>query len=427
MALKSSNKVDTNTYELQVTIDKDAFAAARTQAYMRQRKSIALPGFRKGKAPQRMIEKAYGVSVFFEDALEALFPTAVQAAIDEAELHVVDQPYDLDVTVMDAENGVEMTMKVTTYPEVKLGEYKGLKAAYPATDVSDEDIDAEIKRLQETQSRMVNVDDRAAKMGDSVVIDFEGFVDGEAFDGGKGEDYTLELGSGAFIPGFEEQIAGHNIDDEFDVNVTFPEEYQEDLAGKEAVFKCKLHEIKEKELPEIDDELAKDVDDEVETLDELKEKIKKQMTEKKEADAKAEFENALLEMVIDNMEAEIPECMNTQKTDELVQDYGYRLQMQGIDLNMYLQYLGQTMDDFKAQFAESAAKQVRVALALEAIAKAENIEVTEEEIDEEAKKLAEQYGMELDQIKAAVPVSQFESDLKTRKAVELIVDSAVKE
>ena len=426
MALKSSNKVDTNVYEIEVTVDAQTFADACKSAYMRQRKSIQLPGFRKGKAPMGMVEKAYGEAVFYEDALEIVYPQAVQAAIDEAELRVVDQPFDLDVPVMSKSEGVEMKMKVTVYPEVKLGKYKGLKAEYGETEATDDDVAEELKNMQERNSRLVSVEDRPAEMGDTAEIDFEGFVDGEAFDGGKGENYPLELGSGSFIPGFEEQVAGHNVDDEFDVNVTFPEEYQADLAGKEAVFKCKIHEIKKKELPELDDEFAKDVDEEVETLDELKEKLTKQISEKKAEDAKREFENALIQQVIDNMEAEVPECMNTQKVDELVQDYGYRLQMQGIDINTYLQYLGQTMDDFKKQFEDGAKQQVRVAIALEEIAKAENIEATEQEINAEVDKLAEQYGMDAEQIKAAVPTEQLENDIKTRKAVDVVVDSAKK-
>ncbi|MBR3148916.1 MAG: trigger factor [Eubacterium sp.] len=426
MSLKSSNKVETNTYEIEVTVDAQTFADACKTAYMRQRKSIQLPGFRKGKATQGMIEKVYGEGVFFEDALEIVYPEAVQAAIDEAELRVVDQPFDLDVTVMSKEEGVEMKMKVTTYPEVKLGEYKGLTAEYGETEATDDDVAEELKNMQERNSRLVSVEDRAAEMGDTAEINFEGFVDGEAFDGGKGENYPLELGSGSFIPGFEEQVAGHKVDDEFDVNVTFPEEYQADLAGKEAVFKCKINEIKKKELPELDDEFAKDVDEDVDTLDELKDKLKKEISERKEENAKREFENALIQQVIDNIEAEIPECMNTNKTEELVQDYGYRLQMQGIDLNTYLQYLGQTMDDFKAQFEENAKQQVKVSLALEEIVKAENIEATEDEVNAEIDKLAEQYGMDAEQIKAAVPAEQLENDIKTRKAVELIVDSAKK-
>ena len=426
MALKSCNKVDTNTYEIEVTVSPEAFTEATKKAYMKQRKSLQIPGFRKGKAPQGMIEKVYGEGAFYEDALEIVYPEAVQGAIEEAELRIVDQPYDLDVAVMSKAEGVEMKMKLTTYPEVKLGEYKGLEAEYGETEATDEDVENELKNMQERNSRLITVEDRAAEMGDTAEINFEGFVDGVAFEGGKGENFPLELGSGQFIPGFEEQVAGHNTGEEFDVNVTFPEEYEESLAGKDAVFKVTINEIKAKELPELDDEFAKDVDDEVDTLDELKEKLKKEISERKEQTAKTEYENALIDKVVDNMEVEVPECMNEQKTDELVQDYGYRLQMQGIDLNTYLQYLGQTMDDFKEQFKEGAKKQVLVGLALEAIAEAEKLEAEAEEIEEEIKKLAEQYSMEADQVKAAVPEEQLKSDIKTRKAVDFVVDNAKK-
>lgn len=425
MALKSSNKVETNVYEIQVTVDAQTFTDACKSAYMKQRKSIQIPGFRKGKATQGMVEKVYGEGAFYEEALEIVYPKAVQDAIDEAGLKVVSQPYDLDVPVMSKTEGVEMTMKVTTYPEVKLGEYKALEAKMLDTDVTDEDVENDLKSMQDRNSRLVTVEDRAAEMGDTAEIDFEGFVDGVAFDGGKGENYPLELGSGSFIPGFEEQVAGHKVDDEFDVNVTFPEEYAAELAGKEAVFKCKIHEIKAKELPELDDEFAKDVS-EFDTLDELKEDIKKGIAEKKEKDAKADFENQLLEQVVENMEAEIPDCMFDQKCDEMVQDYAYRMQMQGLDLNTYLQYLGQTMDQFKAQMMEGAKKQVQVSIALDAIIEAEKIEATEEEIDAEVAKLAEQYGMEADQIKAAVPADQLAKDINTKKAVDFIVDNAKK-
>ena len=425
MALKSSNKIDTNTYEVEVTVDADVFTEACKSAYLKQRKSIQIPGFRKGKATQGMIEKVYGEGAFYEEALEIVYPNAVQEAFDAAGLKVVDQPYDLEVPVMSKSEGVEMKMKVTTYPEVKLGEYKGLEAKMLDTEASDEDVENELKNMQDRNSRLVSVDDRAAEMGDTAEIDFEGFVDGVAFDGGKGENYPLELGSNSFIPGLEEQVAGHKVDEEFDVNVTFPEEYEASLAGKDAVFKCKIHEIKVKELPELDDEFAKDVS-EFDTLDELKADLKKQISERKEKDAKVDFENQVLEQVVENMEVEVPECMNEQKCDEMIQDYSYRLQMQGIDLATYLQYLGQTMEQFKAQFAEGAKKQVLVSLALDAIVEAENIEATEEEIDAEIAKLAEQYNMDADQIKAAVPAEQLSKDIVTRKAVDFVVDNAKK-
>lgn len=425
MALKSSNKVDTNTYEIEVTVDAQTFADACKSAYMKQRKSIQIPGFRKGKATQGMVEKVYGEGAFYEEALEIVYPNAVQSAIDEAELKVVGQPFDLDVPVMSKAEGVEMKMKVTTYPEVKLGEYKGLEAKMLDTEATDDDVAEELKNMQDRNSRLVTVEDRAAEMGDTAEIDFEGFVDGVAFEGGKGENYPLELGSGSFIPGFEEQVVGHKSEEEFDVNVTFPEEYAEELAGKDAVFKCKIHEIKSKELPELDDDFAKDVS-EFDTLDELKADLKKQIADRKTASANTDFENQLLEQVCDNMEVEIPECMFDQKCDEMIQDYAYRLQMQGINLNTYLGYLGQTQEQFKAQFMDGAKQQVKTQIALDAIVEAEKLEATEDEINAEIDKLAAQYDMEADKIKAAVPQDQIAKDVTTKKAVDLIVNSAKK-
>lgn len=425
MALKSSNKVDTNVYEIEVTVDSETFTNACKSAYMKQRKSIQLPGFRKGKATQGMVEKVYGEGAFFEEALEIVYPQAVSEAIEEAGINAVDSPYDLEVPVMSKSEGVEMKMKVTSYPEVKLGEYKGLEAKMLETEATDEDVENELKNMQDRNSRLITVDDREAQMGDTAEIDFEGFTDGVAFDGGKGENYPLELGSNSFIPGFEEQVAGHKVGEEFDVNVTFPEEYAAELAGKDAVFKVKINEIKTKELPELDDEFAKDVS-EFDTLDELKDDIRKQISEKKENDAKTDFENQLIEQVVDNMEVEIPECMINNRCDEMVQDYSYRLQMQGLDLDTYLSYMGQDREAFKASFMDGAKKQVKASVALTAIVEAEKIEATEEEIDAEVAKLAEQYQMEADQIKKAVPADQLAKDIQTRKAVDIIVDSAKK-
>lgn len=426
MALKSSNKIDTNTYEIELTIDSDSFKKACTQAYLKDRKNIQLPGFRKGKATQGMIEKMYGEGVFFEDALDILYPTAVSEAFEEAGLEVVDAPFDLEVPVMSKNDGVEMKMKVTTYPEVKLGDYKGLKVAKLSTEASDEDVDNELKAMQDRNSRLIVADDREAQNGDTVTIDFEGFVDGVAFDGGKGENYPLELGSGSFIPGFEDQVEGHKIDEEFDVNVTFPTEYAEELAGKDAVFKCKIHEIKAKELPELDDEFAKDVS-EFDTLDELKADLKKQISEKKAEDAKRDMENQLLEQICENMEVEIPECMFTKRQDEMVQDYSYRLRSQGLDLDTYLKYLGQDMDSFKETFKDGAEKQVKVAIALRAIIEAENIEATEDDINAEAEKIGAQYGMDAEQVKKVLAAEQIADDVKRNKAVDIIVDSAIAE
>lgn len=424
MALKSSNKVDTNVYEIEVTVAPEEFTQACKDAYLKRRKSIQLPGFRKGKATQGMIEKLYGEGFFYEDALEIVYPAVVTAAIEEAGLRTVDSPSELDVKAISKSEGVDMTMKVTVYPEVKLGQYKGLEAVQLPTEADDEDVANELTNMLDRNSRLVTVEDRAAEMGDTAEIDFEGFVDGVAFDGGKGENYPLELGSGSFIPGFEEQVAGHKTEEAFDVNVTFPEEYQaENLAGKDAVFKVKIHEIKTKEVPALDDEFAKDVS-EFDTLDELKADLKKQLSEKKAEDARRDLENQLLEQAIDGMEAEIPEVMFTKRADEMINDYTYRLQAQGIDLQTYLQYMGQDMDAFRATFKDGAEKQVKASLVLEAIVAAEKLEATEDEINAEIDKLAQQYGMEAEQIKKAVPADQIAADVTTKKALDLIVDSA---
>ena len=336
-----------------------------------------------------------------------MYPAVVTAAIEEAGLRTVDSPAELDVKTISKSEGVDMTMKVTVYPEVKLGQYKGLEAVQLPTEADDEDVANELTNMLDRNSRLVTVEDRAAEMGDTAEIDFEGFVDGVAFDGGKGENYPLELGSGSFIPGFEEQVAGHKTEEAFDVNVTFPEEYQaENLAGKDAVFKVKIHEIKTKEVPE------------------LKADLKKQLSEKKAEDARRDLENQLLEQAIDGMEAEIPEVMFTKRADEMINDYAYRLQAQGIDLQTYLQYMGQDMDAFRATFKDGAEKQVKASLVLEAIVAAEKLEATEDEINAEIDKLAQQYGMEAEQIKKAVPADQIAADVTTKKALDLIVDSA---
>lgn len=424
MALKSSNKAEeNNVYELVVTVDAETFSDACKKAYMKQRKSIQLPGFRKGKAPQAMVERQFGEGVFFEDALELVYPEAVMSAIEEAKLKTVGQPFELEVPVMSKSEGVEMKMKVYVYPEVELASYKGLEAVKKSGEATDEDVENELKNMQDRNSRLVSVEDRASQMGDTCSIDFEGFVDGVAFEGGKGENYPLELGSGSFIPGFEEQVAGKNIGEEFDVNVTFPEQYAEELAGKDAVFKVTIHEIKAKELPELDDEFAKDAD--FDTLDELKEDIKKSISERKAEESKRDYEDQLLEQLVDSMTADIPEVMFTEKTDELVRDYANRLKMQGIDLKTYLSYLGQDMESFRANFKVAAEKQVKTALALEKVAELENIKASEEDIEEEIKKLAEMYQMEADQIKAAVPNEQLAADIELRKAIDFVVENSV--
>lgn len=426
MALKSSNKIDTNKVEIVVTVDAATFTDACTKAFMKQRKSIQIPGFRKGKVTQGMAEKVYGEGAFYEDALDIVYPEAVQGAIEEAGLRIVAQPEIKEVSTISKAEGVEMTLEITTYPEVKLGDYKGLEAKMLDTEVTDEEVAEELKNMQDRNSRLISVEDGTAEMGDTVDLDFEGFVDGVAFEGGKGENYPLELGSNSFIPGFEEQIVGQKIDEGFVVKVTFPEDYVENLAGKDAEFKCTIHEIKRKELPVLDDEFAKDVSSEVETLDELKGEIKNDIAEKKAKQAETDFENQLIEQVVENMEVEIPETMFESKCDEMVQDYAYRIQMQGIDLNTYLQYMGQTMDDFKAQMMDGAKQNVKVELALEAIIDAEKLTASEEEIDAEIEKLAKQYDMEAEQIKKSVPAETIARDINFKKAVDFIVENAKK-
>lgn len=423
MSLKSSNKVDTNVWELEVSVDGDTFKDAVTKAYLKQRKNITIPGFRKGKAPRAFIEKYYGEGVFYEDALEAIYPDAVASAIEEAKLEPVDTPYDLEIPEM-GNDGVTMKFKVTVKPEVELGEYKGLKATKKSTKVTADEVKAELARMQEQNSTVSDVDDRAVKKNDIVVIDFEGFVDGKAFDGGKAEKYELTIGSNQFIPGFEDQIIGHKIGDKFDVNVKFPEDYQADLASKDAVFKIKLHGIKVKEVPALDDEFAKDVS-EFDTLDELIKDIKKQLEKRKNDDAENELHNTLLEEVAKGIKAEIPEAMIEKTIDDDVNEYSYRLQSQGLKLETYLKYTGMDMKGFREGFKERAETQVRLNLALEKIIEKEKIEVTEEDIEAEYKKYADAYNMDIDTIKKAVSAESLKPELASRKAIDLIVDSAV--
>lgn len=423
MSLKSSNKVDTNVWELEVSVDGDTFKDAVTKAYLKQRKNITIPGFRKGKAPRAFIEKYYGEGVFYEDALEAIYPDAVASAIEEAKLEPVDTPYDLEIPEM-GNDGVTMKFKVTVKPEVELGEYKGLKATKKSTKVTADEVKAELARMQEQNSTVSDVDDRAVKKNDIVVIDFEGFVDGKAFEGGKAEKYELTIGSNQFIPGFEDQIIGHKIGDEFDVNVKFPEDYQADLASKDAVFKIKLHGIKVKDVPALDDEFAKDVS-EFDTLDELKKDIKKQLEKRKNDDAENELHNTLLEEVAKGIKAEIPEAMIEKTIDDDINEYSYRLQSQGLKLETYLKYTGMDMKGFREGFKERAETQVRLNLALEKIIEKEKIEVTEEDIEAEYKKYTDAYNMDIDTIKKAVSAESLKPELASRKAIDLIVDSAV--
>lgn len=421
--LKSANKTETNIYTLEVSVSGEDFNKAILQAYNKQKNKIQLPGFRKGKAPLKMIEKFYGEGVFYEDALDIVYPGVVGDAIKEAGIEPVAAPHDLDVTKI-GKDGVEMTMKVTVKPEISIDNYKGIEADKGDASVCADDVKKELASMQERNARVVTVDDRKAKKNDIAVIDFEGFVDGVAFDGGKGENYELTLGSGQFIPGFEEQIIGHKTGDEFDVNVTFPTEYTPELAGKKAVFKVVLHEIKMKELPTLDDDFAKDVDDEVDTLAELKKKIKAELSDKKKEDVEKDFESAVLEKVVDLVEGEIPEVMYDNKLEDDVKDYENRLAQQGIPLDTYLQYMGMDRDKFKESMRDNAVKQVKLQLAVEKIAELEKIEATDEEAEAQLKEMADMYQLDVEQVKKWVNIEDVKKDVVGKKTVDFLVANA---
>ena len=425
MTLRETKNLSANRFELTIAISAEELSEGVKKAYNQRKDSISIPGFRKGKAPFAMVIKMYGEEAFYEDALNILYPDAVDSAIKESGLKVINDKMDTEIESISKEDGVVLKVAVTTYPEIEIGKYKGLKAEKLIAKVEDSEVEAQIKAMADRNARMVAVEDRAAANGDTVVIDFEGFVDGDAFDGGKSEGYSLELGSGSFIPGFEEQIVGKNIGDEFDIVVTFPEEYgAENLAGKEATFKIKLHEIKFRELPEIDDEFAKDVS-EFDTLDALKADIKEKALAQKAKIAEEETENDLVQQIVDSIKGEIPEAMFENRLEQSVQEFGYRLQMQGLDLDTYLKYSGTSMDDFKATFRPQAENQVKFRLALEKIVELEKIEATDEEIEAEYAKMAEQYGMEAEAVKNAVPAAELAKDVAVTKAIDFIKENAV--
>ncbi len=424
MSFKSTEKVDTNRYAITVEIDAETFAKAVEKVTAKALKNITIPGFRKGKAPRNMIYKMYGEDVFYQDALEELYPDAADEALNQSGIELAEQKVDFELVSMD-KAGVTFKLLVTAKPEVTLGEYKGLKADRAPVKVDAAEVDAELSRMQERNARIIPVEGRAAELGDTAVIDFEGFVDGVAFEGGKGESYSLELGSGSFIPGFEEQLVGKNAGEDVDVNVTFPEEYHaEELKGKAALFKCKIHELKTKELPALDDEFAKDVS-EFDTLEELKKSITDKMTETKAAQADGEVENALISQVVEGMTVEVPDCMVEQRIDDNIRDFENRLRYQGLDLKTYMQYTGMEEKDFREGFRENALTQVKIRLALEAIAKAENLEASEEELNEEYQKIADMYKMEADQVKAVIPAKDLTSDITANKAIDVIKSAAV--
>ena len=423
MSLKSQNKIDTNRVELEVVVDAETFEKGLAAAFKKQSKKISIPGFRKGKAPRAFVEKYFGKEVFYEDAVNALYPDALDEAVKEAGLEVIQDKIDVHVKEVGPQ-GFTFTAALTTKPEVTIENYKGIEAVKKSAEVTDEDIDAEIKKVQERNSRMVTVEDRAAQNDDIAVIDFEGFLDGEPFEGGKGENYSLTLGSGQFIPGFEEQIVGHNTGDEFEVNVTFPEDYQaEELKGKATTFKCKLHEIKMKELPEVDDEFVKDVS-EFDTLADYKEDLKKKLAESKEKEAADDLENQLIDKLVELVQGEIPEAMYENKIADSIREFGYRLQSQGLNLDTYMKYTGMNVDQMKEGFRPQAERQVKLRLALEKIAALEELKAGEEDLNQEYQKIAEQYKMEADKIKELIPAAELEKDICVEKAINLVRDNA---
>lgn len=427
MSFKVEQLEEKNMVKLVIEADADEFEAGLNTAYNKNKNKINVPGFRKGKAPRKMIEKLYGAEIFFEEAANSIIPDAYSKAAKESELDIVSQP---KISVVQLESGKPFVFEaeVAVRPEVELGTYKGVEVSKADTEVTDADIEEELKKVQDQNSRTVSIEDRAVKDGDMTVIDFEGFVDGVAFDGGKGENYPLTIGSHSFIDNFEDQIIGMNIGDEKEINVTFPEDYHaENLKGKPATFKVSVKEIKEKQLPELDDDFAQDVSD-FDTLAEYKEDLKKKIAERKEADAKSKKESEVLAKVVEVSNMDIPQAMIDTQVNRMVEDFAMRLQQQGLSVEQYFQYTGLTPDKIMEDMKPEAVKRIKNSLVLEAIAKAENIEVSDEEFEEELKKMADMYKMEVEKIKEFMQdaeAKQMRDDIAIQKAVDLIVSSAV--
>ena len=419
-------KMEKNMAKLTIEVSAEELDKAMQNAYLKARGKISIPGFRKGKAPRKMIEQMYGKGIFLEDAANALIPEHYSKALEECDLEIVSQP-EIDVTQAEPGKAFIFTAEVAVKPEVTLGEYKGVEVPKSETEVTDEDIEAEIKKEQEKNSRTVTVEDRGAENGDITTIDFEGFVDGVAFEGGKGTDYPLTLGSGSFIPGFEDQLVGAKAGDHVEVNVTFPEEYQEaELAGKAAVFQCDVKKVETKELPELDDDFAQDVS-EFDTLAEYREDVKKNLTEKKEKEARAAKENAAVDKAIENAEMEIPDAMLNTQVRQMMNDFASRMQSQGLTMEQYFQFTGMTAEKMQEEMKPQALKRIQTRLVLEKIAETENIEVSEDEVNEEISKMAEMYKMEADKLKELLgdrELDQMKKDMAVQKAVTLVADEA---
>ena len=419
-------KLEKNMAKLTVEVSAEEFEAALEKAYQKNKGKITLPGFRKGKAPRKMIEKMYGAGIFYEDAANAIIPGAYSKAADECGEEIVSQP-DINVTQIEKGQPFIFTAEVALKPAVTLGEYKGLEVEKTEVAVSEEEVDKEVDKERESNSRMIDIDDRGVENGDMIKLDFEGFVDGEAFAGGKGDDYPLTIGSGSFIPGFEEQLVGAKIGEDVEVNVTFPEDYQaEELKGKAAVFKCKVNEIKVKELPEADDEFAKDVS-EFDTLAEYKDDIRAKLLEKKTQDAKRQKENKVVDKAVANATMEIPDAMVNEQVRRMADDFTRRIESQGISVEQYMQFTGMTAEKMLDQMKPEALKRIQNSLVLEAIAKAEDIQISDEKVDEEIAKMAEQYKMEAEKLKELMgdyEKEQMKNDLAIQAAVEMITEAA---
>ena len=420
-------KLEKNMAKLTIEVSPEELEGALQHAYLKNRKQITIPGFRKGKVPRQIIEKMYGPSFFYEDAVNELIPSAYEKAVDECELELVSRP---EVSIVQIEKGKPFifTAEVAVKPEVELGQYKGIEVEKQDTAATDEEVDKEIDKERESNSRSITVEDRPVQDGDMTVIDFEGFVDGTPFEGGKGTDYPLTIGSGAFIPGFEEQLIGAEIGKETEVNVSFPEDYHaKDLAGKPAVFKCTVKEIKVKELPELDDDFAQDVSD-FDTLEEYKADVRKKIEEKKAASAKAKKEDAVIEKIIEDAKMEIPDAMVKTQAEQGVDEFAQRLQMQGMSIEQYLQYMGGSIDAMVEQYKPQALKRIQSRLVLEAVAAAENLEVSDEELEAEYSRMAEQYKMEVEKLKelfSDADKKTIREDLAIQKAVDLVTEAAV--
>ena len=423
MTVKSCEKLEKSRVALTIETSAEEFEAAVNKAYLKMRGKINVPGFRVGKAPRKIIEKMYGENVFFEAAVDKLYRPAMQDAIEASGLEVITVS-NADVTSVSRENGIELKLTVVVKPVITIEGYKGIEATKKNVEVTDEDVSAELVKVQDRNSRMVDVDNRGALTGDTAVIDFEGFCDGKAFEGGKAEGFELSLGSGQFIPGFEDQVVGHEVGDEFEISVKFPEDYQaEELKGKDATFKIKLHQIKRKELPTLDDEFAKDVS-EFDTLDEYKNSLREKLQSDREKQEEMNVENQIFDALIEKVQGEIPEEMYEQEVEESINNFAYRLQSQGLNLETYLKYTGMDVNAIKEQFRPQSEKQLKLRLALEKIAELENLEVSDEAVEEEYEKLAKQYNMEVAQIKNLVAETQIRADLKNQKAIDFVKENA---